>query len=243
METIHVTFDELTAMASKQFGSGPGLQFMTHATSSSGLVPNPVPQQPFTPPTRNDWDRLFQPIRFTFITSIDLDAPLSSSSSTNQQQQSSVISQGVEEPILNAPFDDPCYEPLYEISTSQESSSIGQSSHSPFKMIGKWTRDYLLENVIGNPSRLVSTRMQLETDAMQEEGIDFEESFASIARIEAICIFVANVAHRNIKIYQMNIKTAFLNGELKEEVYVSQPEGFVDQDNPSHYGLKQAPRA
>ncbi|GJT62805.1 retrovirus-related pol polyprotein from transposon TNT 1-94 [Tanacetum coccineum] len=85
----------------------------------------------------------------------------------------------------------------------------------------------------------------------QEEEIDFEESFASVARIEAICIFVANVAHNNMTIYQMDVKTAFLNGELKEEVYVSQPEGFVDQDNPSHvyklkkaiYGLKQAPCA
>ncbi|GJU71585.1 putative ribonuclease H-like domain-containing protein [Tanacetum coccineum] len=85
----------------------------------------------------------------------------------------------------------------------------------------------------------------------QEEGIDFEESFAPVARIEAIRIFVANAANKNMTIFQMDVKTAFLNGELKEEVYVSQPEGFVDQDNPSHvyklkkalYGLKQAPRA
>nr|GEU52887.1 uncharacterized mitochondrial protein AtMg00810-like [Tanacetum cinerariifolium] len=85
----------------------------------------------------------------------------------------------------------------------------------------------------------------------QEEGIDFKESFAPIAKIEAIRIFVANGANKNMTIFQMDIKTAFLNGELKEEVYVSQPKGFVDQDNPSHvyklkkalYGLKQAPRA
>ncbi|GJR50711.1 retrovirus-related pol polyprotein from transposon TNT 1-94 [Tanacetum coccineum] len=85
----------------------------------------------------------------------------------------------------------------------------------------------------------------------QEDGIDFEESFAPVARIEAIHIFVAYAAHKNMTIYQMDVKTAFLNGELKEEVYVSQLEGFVDQDNPSHvykmkkalYGLKQAPRA
>nr|GEW39205.1 hypothetical protein [Tanacetum cinerariifolium] len=78
-----------------------------------------------------------------------------------------------------------------------------------------------------------------------------KELFAPVARIEAIHIFVANSAHKNITIHQMDVKTAFLNGELKEEVYVSQQEGFVDQDNPSHvyklkkalYGLKQAPRA
>nr|GFB24700.1 retrovirus-related Pol polyprotein from transposon TNT 1-94 [Tanacetum cinerariifolium] len=86
---------------------------------------------------------------------------------------------------------------------------------------------------------------------MQEERIDFKESFALVARIEAICIFVVNAAHKNMTIFQMDVKTTFLNGELKEEVYVSQPEGFVDQDNPSHvyrlkkalYGLKQAPHA
>ncbi|GKC22499.1 retrovirus-related pol polyprotein from transposon TNT 1-94 [Tanacetum coccineum] len=85
----------------------------------------------------------------------------------------------------------------------------------------------------------------------QEEGIDFEESFAPVARIEAIRIFIANVATKNMIIYQMDVKTAFLNGDLQEEVFVSQPEGFEDQNNPTHvyrlkkalYGLKQAPRA
>ncbi|GKB41039.1 retrovirus-related pol polyprotein from transposon TNT 1-94 [Tanacetum coccineum] len=75
----------------------------------------------------------------------------------------------------------------------------------------------------------------------QEEGIDFEESFAHVARIESICIFIANAANKNLTIYQVDVKTAFLNGELREVVYVSQPEGFVDQDNPNHmYMLKKA---
>ncbi|GJR92667.1 retrovirus-related pol polyprotein from transposon TNT 1-94 [Tanacetum coccineum] len=91
----------------------------------------------------------------------------------------------------------------------------------------------------------------LDKGFRQEKGIDFEESFAPVARIEAIRIFVANAANKNMTIFQMDVKITFLNGELKEEVYVSQPEGFVDQDNPSHvyklrkalYSLKQAPRA
>ncbi|GKF99378.1 hypothetical protein Tco_0298161, partial [Tanacetum coccineum] len=62
IEIIHVTFDELTVMASEQFSSGPGLQVLTHATSSSGLVPNIIPQQPCNPPKRDDWDTLFQPL-------------------------------------------------------------------------------------------------------------------------------------------------------------------------------------
>nr|GEV44652.1 retrovirus-related Pol polyprotein from transposon TNT 1-94 [Tanacetum cinerariifolium] len=85
----------------------------------------------------------------------------------------------------------------------------------------------------------------------QEEGIDFEESFAPVARIEAIRIFIANTTSRNMTVYPMNVKTAFLNGDLKEEVYVSQLEGFVDPDHPTHvyrikkalYGVKQAHRA
>ncbi|GKA98955.1 retrovirus-related pol polyprotein from transposon TNT 1-94 [Tanacetum coccineum] len=99
--------------------------------------------------------------------------------------------------------------------------------------------------VLKNKARLVAQGFR------QEEGIDFEESFALVARIEAIRIFVANFAYKNMTIYQMDVKTAFLNGELKEEVYVYQPKGFVDEDNTSHvyklkkalYSLKQAPRA
>nr|GEW22694.1 copia protein [Tanacetum cinerariifolium] len=100
-------------------------------------------------------------------------------------------------------------------------------------------------DVLKNKARLVAKRYQ------QEEGIDFEESFAPVARIDAIHIFITNAASKNINIYQMDVKTAFLNDELKEEVYVSQPEGFVDPDHLTHvyrlkkalYGLKQAPRA
>ncbi|GJX65414.1 retrovirus-related pol polyprotein from transposon TNT 1-94 [Tanacetum coccineum] len=84
----------------------------------------------------------------------------------------------------------------------------------------------------------------------QEEGIDFKESFVPVARIEAIRIFITNAASKNMTIYQMDVKTAFQNGELKEEVYDSQLEGFVDPDQLTHvyrlkkalYGLKQAPR-
>ncbi|GKD65993.1 retrovirus-related pol polyprotein from transposon TNT 1-94, partial [Tanacetum coccineum] len=73
------------------------------------------------------------------------------------------------------------------------------------------------------------------------EGIDFEESFTPVARIEAIRIFIANAANKNMIVYQMDVKMAFLNGELREVVYVSQPEGFVDQDKLNHvYMLKKA---
>ncbi|GKD60144.1 retrovirus-related pol polyprotein from transposon TNT 1-94, partial [Tanacetum coccineum] len=85
----------------------------------------------------------------------------------------------------------------------------------------------------------------------QEYGIDFENSFALVAHLEAVRMFVAYAAHKNFTIFQMDVKTAFLNGPLKEEVYVSQPDDFVDPDFSDHvyrlkkalYGLKQALRA
>ncbi|GKD16784.1 retrovirus-related pol polyprotein from transposon TNT 1-94 [Tanacetum coccineum] len=191
----------------------------------------------------------------------------------------------------------PSHSPSSEASSprdvsSSESTYVTHTHHH----LGKWSKDHPIENVIGNPSRPVSTKKQLATDALwclynfvlskvepknfksaitedfkldeygdvlknkarlvakgyrQEEGIDFEELFAPVARIEAKRIFIANAASKNMIIYQIDVKTAFLNGELKEEVYVCQPEGFVDPDHLTHvyhlkkalYGLKQAPRA
>nr|GEX22543.1 hypothetical protein [Tanacetum cinerariifolium] len=143
----------------------------------------------------------------------------------------------------------------------------------------RWMKDHPLEQVRENPSKPVQTRRQLETDpemrmfvlteelhqfdrlqvwelvdkpfGKTKEGIDFKESFALVARLEAVRIFIAYVAHKYFPIYQMEVKTEVLNGPLEEEVYVAQPERFVDPDHPEKvyrlrkaiYGLKQAPRA
>ncbi|GKE47900.1 retrovirus-related pol polyprotein from transposon TNT 1-94 [Tanacetum coccineum] len=101
-----------------------------------------------------------------------------------------------------------------------------------------------LGGILKNKARLVARGYR------KEEGIYFEESFAPVARLEAIRIFLAFVAHMNMVVYQMDVKTAFLNGNLREDVYVSYSDRFVDPDNPNHvyklekalYGLKQAPR-
>ncbi|GJS07114.1 copia protein [Tanacetum coccineum] len=124
-------------------------------------------------------------------------------------------------------------------------------------------KDNPLDQVIGDPSKPVMTRQKLQTDYenkcdaenivarnktrlvakgyRQEKCIDFEESFALVARLEAVRMFIAYVAYKNITIFQMDVKTDFLNGPLKEEVYVSQPEGFIDPEFPDHvYRLKKA---
>nr|GEY41274.1 retrovirus-related Pol polyprotein from transposon TNT 1-94 [Tanacetum cinerariifolium] len=85
-----------------------------------------------------------------------------------------------------------------------------------------------LGGILKNKARLVARGYR------QEEGIDFEESFSPVATLEAIRIFLAYAAHKNMVVYQMDVKTAFLNGNLRKEVYVSQSDGFVDQDNPNH---------
>nr|GEV57941.1 retrotransposon protein, putative, unclassified [Tanacetum cinerariifolium] len=96
-----------------------------------------------------------------------------------------------------------------------------------------------------NKSRLVAKGYA------QKEGVDFEESFAPVAWLEAVWLFIAYAAHKSFTVFQMDVKTAFLYGPLKEEVYVNQPDGFVDPYHPDKvyrlkkalYGLKQAPRA
>ncbi|GKE72046.1 retrovirus-related pol polyprotein from transposon TNT 1-94, partial [Tanacetum coccineum] len=85
----------------------------------------------------------------------------------------------------------------------------------------------------------------------QKAGIDFKESFALVAQLEAVRLFIAYVAHKSFTVYQMDVKTTFLYGPLKEEVYVNQPDGFRDPYHPDKvyrlkkalYGLKQAPKA
>nr|GEZ48346.1 retrovirus-related Pol polyprotein from transposon TNT 1-94 [Tanacetum cinerariifolium]GFA21365.1 retrovirus-related Pol polyprotein from transposon TNT 1-94 [Tanacetum cinerariifolium] len=83
------------------------------------------------------------------------------------------------------------------------------------------------------------------------EGVDFEESFAPVARLESVRLFIAYAAYKSFTVYHMDVKTAFLYDPLKEEVYVNQPDGFMDLYHPDKvyhlkkalYGLKQAPRA
>ncbi|GJV94718.1 retrovirus-related pol polyprotein from transposon TNT 1-94 [Tanacetum coccineum] len=131
---------------------------------------------------------------------------------------------------------DPYFDiPILEVSSDQSlsSDSIHTIVHHDHQILNTIQMDY------GNHSLKI-----------YRGGIDFEESFAPVARLEAIRIFLAFAAHMNMVVYQMDVKTMFLNGNMREEVYVSHPDGFVDQDNPNHmyklkkalYGLKKAAR-
>ena len=99
--------------------------------------------------------------------------------------------------------------------------------------------------IVRNKARLVAKGYN------QEEGIDYEETYAPVARLEDIRVLLAFACIKGFKLYQMDVKSAFLNGYIMEEVYVEQPPGFEDETKPDHifklkkalYGLKQAPRA
>ncbi|GJY39607.1 retrovirus-related pol polyprotein from transposon TNT 1-94, partial [Tanacetum coccineum] len=157
-------------------------------------------------------------------------------------------------------FVNPFYTLVQEVVESSSHNVYNSNMHTFYQhrqSEHRLTKDHPLEQVHGNPSKLVQTRRQLVTDSemskgyAQEEGIDFEESFALVSRLEAVRLFVAYATHKSFPIYQMDVKTTFINGLLKEEVYIAQPDGFVDPDHQEKvyrprkdlYGLKQALRA
>ncbi|GJT29542.1 retrovirus-related pol polyprotein from transposon TNT 1-94 [Tanacetum coccineum] len=326
IETIHVDFDKLIAMASEHNSSGPALHEMTPVSISSGLVhAKPSSFKHRLVPTFRETDWEFAHMSNDPYFGIPIPEVPSDQSSFELARPVSIRLQLHEQALF-------CYynafltavEPktykdaltqAFWIEAMQENSMIRTSGHykkptecevgidsireekievvhrqlilmlnqiySTSHMVvlsniraysdydffdghrmqsggRKGIRFYLMEmdcmlstsgwlvcevGILKNKARLVAHGYR------QEDGIDFEESFSPVARLEAIRIFLAFAAHMNTFVYQMDVKTAFLTGNLLEEVYVSQPEGFVDPDNPNHvcklkkalYGLKQAP--
>ncbi|GJT97487.1 putative ribonuclease H-like domain-containing protein [Tanacetum coccineum] len=184
IETIHVDFDELTAMASEHSSSGPALHEMTPATISSGLVPNPHPSTLFVPPSRTDWDMLFQPLFHEFLNpspSVDHPTPkvvvqLMNNSQTTPETELPVIPNDVEEDnhdieVAHMGNDSYFGVLVLEIPSDQSSSSdsihtIVHPDHQISEHNSKWTKDHPLENIIGELARPVSTRLQLHEQAL-----------------------------------------------------------------------------
>nr|GEV57960.1 hypothetical protein [Tanacetum cinerariifolium] len=329
IETIHVDFEKLIVMASKQSSSGPVLHEMTPTTISLGLVPNPPFLTPFVPPSRTDWDMLFQPLFDELRTPppsvdypapeviasiievvapepaastdspsstiVDQDAPSPSNSQTTPETQSPTIPNNVEEDnhdleIAHINNDLQLARPvstrlqLYEqalfcyydafltfVEPNTYKDALTQSCWieamqeelNEFERLGVWeliprpdnvmviTLKWVYKVKLDELGGILKNKAWLVARGYrQEEGTDFEESFALVARLEAIRIFLMYVAHINMVVYQIDIKTTFLNGNLWEEVFVCQSDRFMDLDNPNHvyklkkalYGLKQAPR-
>ncbi|GKE75089.1 retrovirus-related pol polyprotein from transposon TNT 1-94, partial [Tanacetum coccineum] len=307
IETIHVDFDELTAMAFEHSSSGPALHEMTPATINSGIMPNLPPSSPFIPPSRTDWDILFQPLFDELLNpppSVDFPTPkviapidevvaLEPTVSTSTPS-STTVDQDAPSPS-NSQTTPETLPPVIPNDVEEDNHDV-EVAHIVSEHNSKWTKDHPLENIIDELDRPVSTRLQLHEQALlcyydafltavepktykdpltqscwievmqeelnkfkrlrvwelvprpdkvmvitlkwiykvkldelggilknkawlvargyrQEEGIDFEESFALVARLEAIRIFLAFAAHMNMVVYQMDVKTVFLNAE------------------------------
>nr|GEX54581.1 hypothetical protein [Tanacetum cinerariifolium] len=182
--------------------------------------------------------------------------------STKNINQAKMIAENAQ--VENDEFINIFYTPVQdrgETSSRHVDSSNMHTFYQHHPSEHRWTKDHPLEQVIGNPSQSVRTRRQLELDGemcmfaligyARKEGVDFEESFAPVARLEAVRLFIAYAAHKSFTVYQMDVKTSFLYSPLKEEVYMNQPDGFVNPFHPDKvyrlkkalYGLKQAPRA
>nr|GEV34837.1 retrovirus-related Pol polyprotein from transposon TNT 1-94 [Tanacetum cinerariifolium] len=279
METIHVTFDELTGqMVLVQTSPEPVPSLLTPGPISSRLVPNPAPAIPYVPPTKKElkilfhamFDEYFEPLSIdqqvppapavlilvnppcpSVSISVDQDASSEGHSLSSSDHQSSSVHHVRPKNFKSAVTKDCWFEAMKEEIHEFDRLQVWKLVPPPdYAMIIALKRIYKVKldeygDVLKNKACLVAKGYS------QEEGTDFEESFAPVTGLEAITIFIANAASKKITVYQMDVKTAFLNGELKEEVYVSQPEGFVDPDHPNYiyrlkkalYGLKEAPRA
>nr|GEZ68253.1 retrovirus-related Pol polyprotein from transposon TNT 1-94 [Tanacetum cinerariifolium] len=253
VETIHVDFNELTTMASEQRSSGPAFNDMTLGTISSGLVRTSSPLTSYVPPSRNDWDLLFQPLFDELLNPppsvvnqaleviapitkvippvhanstgspssimVDQDAPSPSKTHTTTETQSSVIPQDVGDETLDMEVAHMGNDPLFGVLILEVTSAQSSSTASPQSI---------------NKARLVARGYR------QEKGIDFEESFAPVARLEAIWIFLAYSTHKNMVFYQMDVKTTFLNVDtpmVEKSKLNEDKEGKVV--DPSHYHVKR----
>ncbi|GKC66990.1 retrovirus-related pol polyprotein from transposon TNT 1-94 [Tanacetum coccineum] len=270
METIHVKFDELTAMAFECNNLEPGMNCTNFNDSSEDSQ---------SVPSTSDLDNLFGPMYEEYYptsshevsdnsaaNTLDNDHTSSSSSIVIDHDDASQIVSSLEDqvvtepnsPVLNevadefvqedvADFDGHMFHnapqtPKFDVAESSSTYQVLSNMHQFYQQrrsIDRWTNNHPLEQVIGDPSKPVMTRKRLQTDAevcmmcpkdiFKKREIDFDESFAPVARLEAVRIFVAYAAHKNFPIFQMDVKTTFLNGPLKEEVHQS-PQGiFISQ--------------
>nr|GFA25055.1 Gag-Pol polyprotein [Tanacetum cinerariifolium] len=237
MESIHVIFDELPLMASDQLSSDPAPECQRMALNHDSL--SLVIQRQGKVVSKS--------------------SAVSAADAPNQRQQitTPLINHTTLAPSCQIPTLKPTVissENINQVETYAENDQVADDEFinifsTPVQEQGETSSRHKNKHdeentVIRNKSRLVAKGYA------QKEGVDFEESFAPVARLEAVRLFIAYAAHKSFTIYQMDVKTTFLYGPLKEEVYVNQQDSFVDPYHPDQvyrlkkalYGLKQAPR-
>nr|GFA71508.1 Gag-Pol polyprotein [Tanacetum cinerariifolium] len=237
VESIHLRFDEFKEMSATSVANDTsGLVHQRRKASdydNSDPVPqtqNVLPSADTTVPSQQELDLLFGPLYNEFFNAGTSSVNRSSSPINNSKHQDTP-------PTMN----------------NQSSTQPTNLTNANVKENNDNQAEHEFINPLCTPVQEVSksSSHNIAKGYAQEEGIDFKESFAPVACLEAVWIFVAYAAHKSFPIYQMDVKTEFLNGPLKEEVYVAQPDELVNPDHPEKvyqlrkalYGLKQAPRA
>nr|GEW21950.1 hypothetical protein [Tanacetum cinerariifolium] len=267
VETIPVNFDELPHMESDHVSSDPRPECQRTALEHDRLSPSLQCQENITQADKtvimsNELDLLFSLMFDELINGssqvVSKSFVVTTADAPNQRQQHTT-------PLNNLSTTDPTFRTSRRLESDGEMCMFALTKElHQFDRLDVWELvdrplctnviniKWLWKNkrdeentVIQNKSRLVAKGYA------QKEGVDFEESFTPIARLEAVRLFIAYAAHKSFTLYHMDVKTTFLYGPLKEEVYVNQPDGFVDPYHPDKvyrlkkalYGLKQAPRA
>nr|GEU89458.1 hypothetical protein [Tanacetum cinerariifolium] len=273
-ESVNVNFDEISEMASKQFSLEPGLSNLNKREKYSNPSVLKVSEA-----SKNDLEDLFQDFYDEYFDSSKImkSSTTNVETSINEEvfhEDAFDASTSFHDPSVVHNYYQPYKHekkwtmdhPLYKIIGDPKLiirtkgqlanlclfscllSSIEPANVAEALKYADWISKNKKDEsslVIQNKSRLVAVGYS------QQEGIDYDETFAPVARIKAIRLFLAYAAHKDFTIFQMDVKIAFLNGILKEEVYVGQPPAFVSKQYLDHvyaldkalYGLKQAPRA
>nr|GEV57650.1 hypothetical protein [Tanacetum cinerariifolium] len=247
VETIHVNFDELHHMASDHVSSDPVPQCQRTELEHDSLSHSPqcqenVTQAAETVTTSNELDLLFSLMFAELLNGssqvVSKSSAVTTANAPNKCQQhhtTPLNNQTTTDPTCQVPTQAPTVASTENINQAEMIAENAQVKNDKFiNIFCTPTKDHPLEQVIGNPSQSVRTRRQLESDGEM-----------------SVRLFIAYAAHKSFTVYQMDVKTTFLYGPLKEEVYVNQPDGFVDPYHPDRvyhlkkalYGLKQAPRA
>nr|GFB51435.1 retrovirus-related Pol polyprotein from transposon TNT 1-94 [Tanacetum cinerariifolium] len=269
-ESVNVNFDEISEMASKQFSLEPGLSNLNKQGKSSNPSVSQVSEtskKDLEDLSHNFYGEYFDASKIMKSSTMNVETsnveilsneeevfhkkvavPSSNTQSVSNKMVPNVDKASTSHNVFNKYLEDD----YFDASTSFHDPSNVHTFYQPYPHEKKWTKDHLLHKIIGHPKSSVRTRVRLVAIGYsQQEGIDYDEMFAPVSRIEAIRLFLAYAAHKDFIVFQMDVKTMFLNGIPKEKVYVGQPPGFVSTQYLDHvyaldkalYGLKQAPRA
>ncbi|GJZ38685.1 retrovirus-related pol polyprotein from transposon TNT 1-94 [Tanacetum coccineum] len=268
-ESVNVKFDEISKMASKQFSLEPILSNLNETEKSSNpsvLQVSKTSKKDLEDLIHNFYDEYFDASKITKSLTTNVDTS-NDEISLHEEEFFHEVSESFQEA---SSLNDDVQQSLEEVmvpptNTQSVSNEIvpnvneASTSHNVFN---ERLDDAYFDVIEALKDADWVSAMQEELDQFArlkvwrlvprpKEGIDYDETFAPVARIEAIRLFLSYAAHKDFTLCQMDVKTTFLNGILKEEVYVGQPPGFVSKQYPDHvyaldkalYGLKQAPRA